>query len=255
MPGKIIFTDLDGTLLDHTTYSYKPALPALQKIRELRVPLVFCSSKTAAELEKLRRELNLTDPFISENGGGIHFPKDGKVTVLGMPYEQLQVQLREISESLSLEFHSLKEMSVAETMALTGLCESGALLAQKRSFDLAFVVRGAFDLAVLEKKARERGLQLSRGARFLHLTGDNDKGRAVRSLVEHYEEEMRQKVKTIGLGDSENDVPMLEEVDIAVIIPNPGSEAPLRMDARNLIRATSPGPAGWNKAVLSLLSD
>jgi len=71
----LIFTDLDGTLLDHDTYGWEEALPALDLCRRLGVPVILVSSKTRAEMDVLQNRLGLSAPFISENGGGIFFPK------------------------------------------------------------------------------------------------------------------------------------------------------------------------------------
>ena len=75
-PPAIIFTDLDGTLLDHSSYQWDRAKPALDLCQRFHVPVVLVSSKTRAEMVKLKDELGLSHPFISENGGGIFFPKE-----------------------------------------------------------------------------------------------------------------------------------------------------------------------------------
>ena len=69
-----IFTDLDGTLLDHDTYEWSPARPMLDRIREEGWPLVFVTSKTRAEVEGLRTEMEVDEPFIVENGAAAFFP-------------------------------------------------------------------------------------------------------------------------------------------------------------------------------------
>jgi mannosyl-3-phosphoglycerate phosphatase len=65
----LIFTDLDGTLLDHHSYSFSAALPALQRLRRFNIPLIPVTSKTLAELAPLMRELDNPHPCIAENGG------------------------------------------------------------------------------------------------------------------------------------------------------------------------------------------
>ncbi|KAF5413010.1 MAG: Glucosyl-3-phosphoglycerate/mannosyl-3- phosphoglycerate phosphatase [Candidatus Methanocomedens sp.] len=75
-PEYVIYTDMDGTLIDHDTYSYEAALPALDLIRKRNIPLVFCTSKTRAELEVYCKELEIYHPLISENGGAIFIPED-----------------------------------------------------------------------------------------------------------------------------------------------------------------------------------
>src|SRR4030042_5645191 len=73
-PKVIIFTDLDGTLLDRDTYSFAPAQPALDMIRKKGIPLVFSSSKTRAEMELYRERAGNDHPFIAENGGAVFVP-------------------------------------------------------------------------------------------------------------------------------------------------------------------------------------
>jgi mannosyl-3-phosphoglycerate phosphatase len=75
-PRLLIFTDLDGTLLDHDTYDFSPALPALAALRAAQVPLILCSSKTFAEMKYWGEVLDLHHPFISENGGALVVPKN-----------------------------------------------------------------------------------------------------------------------------------------------------------------------------------
>ena len=75
MPRLVLFTDLDGTLLDHDTYSFEPAREALRALESEDIPVVFTTSKTRAEIEKWRRLTGNADPFISENGGAIFVPE------------------------------------------------------------------------------------------------------------------------------------------------------------------------------------
>ncbi|RPH76966.1 MAG: hypothetical protein EHM80_13515, partial [Nitrospiraceae bacterium] len=112
MPNLIVFTDLDGSLLDGTTYSYKAAIPALTALREQGIPLVMVSSKTRAEMEPIRQRLNLHDPFIVENGGAVFVPhglfdfplermrnrSPYQVMEFGLPYHMLREVLKQIED-------------------------------------------------------------------------------------------------------------------------------------------------------------
>ncbi|MCH6574886.1 MAG: HAD hydrolase family protein, partial [Bacteroidetes bacterium] len=40
MPKVVIFSDLDGTLLDHDTYSFQAASEAIELIKSKNIPLV-----------------------------------------------------------------------------------------------------------------------------------------------------------------------------------------------------------------------
>ena len=61
-------------------------------------------------------------------------------------------------------------------------------------------------------------------------------------------------LRTIGLGDSENDLPMLEQVDIPVLIPRPG-KGHLDIRLPGLVWAREQGSKGWNETVERLLNE
>ena len=67
----LIFTDLDGCLLNKADYRYDDALPVLQRLSVAQIPVVLCSSKTRSEMSALQEELSLSgSPMTCENGGG-----------------------------------------------------------------------------------------------------------------------------------------------------------------------------------------
>ena len=67
----VVFTDMDGTFLEKETYSYELAQPGLSILQARDIPLIFCTSKTRAEIEYYRNKLGIKDPYISENGGSV----------------------------------------------------------------------------------------------------------------------------------------------------------------------------------------
>ena len=256
----VVVTDLDGTLLDHSTYSFKPALPALGRLRREKVPIVFCSSKTAPEIQRIQEKTGVHDAFIFENGGGIWLPKGligtEEVVALGVPCAELIDHLQEIALRFRFEFRSMPAMSVAELADETGLTIEEARLARKREFSVPFLILSSrIDMNALQDEARRRGLQVTAGGRFFHLMGPHDKGYATRKLREIYARHWGVPVKMIGLGDSRNDLEMLREVDIPVCIPNPRSRVPLTDEVVWSVEANAPGPEGWNEAVLQTLDN
>ncbi|MDK2782156.1 MAG: mannosyl-3-phosphoglycerate phosphatase, partial [Archaeoglobi archaeon] len=70
----VIFTDLDGTLLDEN-YSFEDAEDVLEEIKRRSIPLIFCSAKTRAEQEYFQRLMGISDPFIVEDGSAIYVQK------------------------------------------------------------------------------------------------------------------------------------------------------------------------------------
>ena len=59
---------MDGTFLDHYTYSYDKAIPAVKKIIKNKIPLVFVSSRVRNEINLYYKKIRIKYPFISENG-------------------------------------------------------------------------------------------------------------------------------------------------------------------------------------------
>jgi mannosyl-3-phosphoglycerate phosphatase len=268
----IIFTDLDGTLLDHETYAFTEALPALDLVRAREIPLIFCSSKTRVEIEYWRERLQNDHPFISENGGGIFIPpsyfpagavKDiwpttegvggCSVLLLGKPYAVLRDVLLGLRDE-GFEIRGFGDMTAEEISKTTGLSLDQAELAKKRDFDEPFFFYGEErKRAKLLASIGERGFRYSQG-KFYHLMGENDKGKAVDILRTLYERKVGD-IATIALGDSPVDFPMLERVDYPVLVRNYKGEHDPRITLPNLMKVDGMGPKGWNQALLMLLHE
>jgi len=268
MPEKfVIYTDLDGTLLDHVTYSFHPALEALEQIGEKKIPLIICTSKTRPEIEFYRKLLGNKEPFISENGGGIFIPdgyfsrdfeydkeiKGYKVIELGTQEPVLDQVLKEISGETGIEIRSFRDMSAGEISEHTGLDEYTAELSRVRDYSEPYLVNGdESDAATIARNINLKGYRHTKGGRFHHILGENDKGKAVNILSDMYSREIGE-IKTVGLGDSLNDLPMLEAVDIPVLVEKQGGVYEKDISLQNLIYADGVGPLGWNSEILKIL--
>ncbi len=261
----IVFSDLDGTLLDPLKYSFEEALPALAQLRERGIPLILCSSKTRAEMTVYRQRMDNRHPFISENGGGIFIPSgyfaapvaeaetldDSQLVTLGTPHAEIWRHFTALRERLGVKVRGFTDMTVEEVAELTGLGREEAALAKQRDFDEPFVFDGVPDAGFL-RAIEDAGLNWTQG-RIFHIMGRHDKGRAVRLLKALYEQD-RGAVATIGLGDGYNDLPMLQSVDQAVLVRHEDGNFDARVDIAALMKTQSPGPLGWNEALLQLLA-
>ncbi|WP_321393594.1 HAD-IIB family hydrolase [uncultured Desulfuromusa sp.] len=254
-PQLIIFTDLDGTLLDHYNYSWQAANPALKLLRERQIPLILCTSKTAAEVSKLHQELKLTTPFIVENGAGIIFPENmSSAHFFGKPYSELINLVQQLRRQKGYRFQGFADFSVAEIAAETGLSMAVATLAKQRL--CSEPLRWDDNLMKLEEFRNDltrHGLQLLRGGRFYHVVSDRaGKGTALRWLLEHYPSPENNCWYSVALGDGPNDQSMLEAADLAVVIPSVSGLAPKPQNV-TIIHATEQGPKGWNQTVCDIL--
>jgi mannosyl-3-phosphoglycerate phosphatase len=268
MKKMLVFTDLDGSLIDHDTYDFEAARPALDQLRSRAIPVIICSSKTRAEIEVYRGRMGLDTPFITENGGAIVIPHrtldlTGTVFVqkgpydvveLGMPYAELCTVWEDIRQREDFRMRGFSEMTVEEIVTHSGLPLEEARLAAEREYSEPFIFSDTPDqLKHLEDLFRERGLRTTRGGRFYHLMGENDKGRAVRILSNIYSNtDADQTIRTVGLGDSDNDIPMLRHVDVPIVIRKKTGEWQ-RIPELDPVYSDKAGPEGWGEEILALL--
>ena len=262
----IFFTDIDGSLMNRGDYSWEPARPALNRLQELNIPLVICTSRTRMEVTAIQEEMGITGPIIVENGGGIFFP-DGYVTLpvgsviisgglrcilLGKPYGRVRSFMDEAKGGFSVR--GFGDMSVGEVSELTGLPPDKAALAQAREFTELFVLENEDELPDLELLARSRGFFITRGGRFFHCMGmGSDKGVAVARVQEIFARNWNRGALTVGFGDSPNDFPLLKAVNIPILIPQEDGTFE-ELDLPGLIRAPHPGSRGWNEAALQVVA-
>jgi mannosyl-3-phosphoglycerate phosphatase len=263
---QVVFTDLDGCLLDQDTYSFDAARPALEWLTRCGIPLVFVSSKTRSELAFWRRVTGNVHPFVMENGGAIVIPKGyferafpgqrpsraADVIELGMRYAGLVSELRRasrVSRCRTLGFNDMTPEHIASKFSLS---LTQAKMARKREFDEPFLILDGARKEALLQEIEGAGLTCSSGARLLHLSGHSDKGIAVRELIRRYRLAWG-PVRTLGLGDGMNDLPMLESVSVPVILRSPAARRLSRL-LPSAIVTEEPGPEGWNQAVLSLIA-
>jgi mannosyl-3-phosphoglycerate phosphatase len=265
----VVFTDLDGTLLDHFTYSFEKALPALKALKEKNIPLIICSSKTRKEIEYYREKLGNGHPFISENGGGIFIPKgyfefeaqssefdacdenDYQVISLGARYSDLRKAIEELRRE-GFGVKGFGDMTVEELSEIANMSIDEAEMAKERDFDEPFLFEGdEGEMKKLAESIQSKGFTLTQG-RFFHILGNTDKGKAVSILINLYRRRFGEII-TIAIGDSPNDLPMLERVDYPIVVQKPDGSFEERINIPNLVKSEGIGPEGWNKAVMELI--
>ena len=271
-PACVVFTDVDGCLVDHSTYSFREAAAALARLRERGVPLVLCSSKTRAEVERLQQELGTSDPFVSENGGAVFVPEGYfpfglpgaraiagyQAIELGRPHAEVVDALRAAARKAGVRIAGFSDMTVAEVAADANLSLPAARLAKLRDYDEPFrIVEGdPAQRARLFRALSAAGFRATEGGRYHHAGGATDKGVAVGLLLRFYRWAHGQFV-SVGLGDGPNDVPFLRLVDLAFVVANPASGA-TDWVARQVPSARvtgAAGPAGWHEAMAGILGN
>lgn len=258
----LIFTDLDGTFLNHDDYSFEPAKEALALIKKRNIPLIFTTSKTKAEVIELQKKVGIKEPFIVENGAALFIPKgyqdlnldgldgyeDYKVVILGKKYNQILSFYDKYKEEFKMKGFS--DMSLNDVCSLTNLDEKSAKLSIQRGFTEPFILDDESKIENLKNLASTYNIKITQGGRFYHLIGEKqDKGIAVKTTTNIFKRLFKEPVKSIALGDGPNDIVMFENVDIPIIIKN-HLGGYVKCELEYFQRSSQKGSFGFNESVL-----
>ncbi|MGD2118315.1 MAG: HAD-IIB family hydrolase [Chromatiales bacterium] len=263
----LLFTDLDGTLLDHDSYSFDAARPALQRLAQLEAEVIPSTSKTYAEMSGIVEQLGLDTPFIIENGGAICYPQDYfrycgetelyqgyEVLFTGPTYSNILKTIHQLRDEYGFKFRGFKDMDAEEVAADTGLPLENAVKARQRLCSEPLLWQDSNErLAEFIADLSQYGLRLVLGGRYWHAMGNVSKALAMQEMLACFTSAGLQQPLVIAAGDSPNDAEMLQAADIAIVVRRSDGRW-LEVEGRQqTIRTELAGPAGWNQAVLQIL--
>lgn len=264
----LIFTDMDGTLLDHYDYSFNDAIPVMEALVEKRIPIIANTSKTFAEMEAFQKVIGFNAPFICENGAAVYIPKGyfkqqpKDTEVCGYywvksfcpPREHWLKALKTQGTAFKSQYIGFSAMSVDTLCSVTDLTPQKAQLALMRQYTEPLLWIGGEPLKQQFIEAMQSlGAVIVAGGRFLHVCGQTDKGIAMNWLAKVYKDNGAQAVQTIALGDSDNDTAMLNAADVAIQIKSPVHGFPVITNPNQIIQSEHPGPQGWAQCLSQLL--
>lgn len=282
----VVFSDIDGTLIDIFTRTYGKSKELVKKLKESSIPVILCSSKTWAEQDVIRKDLGLeSEPFIIENGGAVIIPYgyfsgggggggstdddlkhhygmrvvDGySVIELGRSSAEIRKVLQYVRRKTGTPFKGVSDLSIEELAKIVGMTPEEAERMSKRQYGETILEIDKTEKVKLEQALSKEGLQVIHGGRYFDVTAGNDKGKAVRILIDLYRKKLGDGTIFIGIGDSANDAPMLKLTDIAILVQkHDGSWA--EVDNSNniphVVKAKGIGPAGWENAFATIIKE
>jgi mannosyl-3-phosphoglycerate phosphatase family protein len=291
-----VFTDIDGTLVDINTAEYgKETDKLIRLIKERNIPLILTSAKTRLEQNKIREDLGISDPFIVENGGAIVIPKgyfpdyalrDIKyplretqetkngardvnheiVVELGKPADYIRAKLSDIRKKYSINFRGVADISVEKLSNLALISREQAKRMAQRNYGETILQIQSEDIARFIKYVQEDGMKVIHGGRFFDVTVGTDKGIAVGILKKLFKDKFHNNVTFFGIGDSTNDIPMLNLMDIPILVQRQDSSwvddgeikmknavDSSRISSNKLIKVEGIGPNGWENAIHKII--
>ena len=252
-----VVTDLDGTLMDEN-YDISPARKTLRLLSELSIPVIPCTSKTASEVRHFRKENGLMDPFIVENGAAVYGPNKNNLSewelILGKSFKELRIILMTISKQINYKLTPLNDLRENQIFELTGLSKDGIDRALDRQWSVPFLNPPDQIFDQIKSICNSYNVHVFKGNRMSHLLSNKShKGEAVNKLKRYLN---NQDVKIIALGDSQNDLPLLEYADISIVIPGKkGANKHLQygIDNGSFILANAPHALGWSNSIEDII--
>lgn len=250
----IIFSDLDGSLLNHSDFKFNKVNIFINKCLDLGIKIIINSSKTKNEIKNVCKDLMINVPFISENGSEIN-NLDLIVThqtpsiVLSRPKEQIyNIFKTHIKHTLRKHCVFIKDLEYKKRVNILGFTDKNVEIALDRKFTHPFIFDGSENEKIeLLRATKKLGLNMIQGGRLYNLCDDTNKGKAMNFVLNILSEETDNFV-TIGVGDSYNDLEMLNNSDYPCIVRNDFSNFKYNAQA-NYIISNNEAPSGWMEVV------
>ena len=247
----IIFTDLDGTLLDKNTFEFNVISEYFRELLSNGIIIIPNSSKTEAELIDFNRTYNFKLCFISENGSSIHglnlinanLPK---IISIGRPADQIiEIYNLNTPPALKQKVIFISNLNTNEQEKIFGLPLQKIKLSMERKHSVPIQFNGTeVEKNEFIKIMSNVGLSVQTGGRIMNICDNTNKSKAMLKTIELIKKEINYKIISIGVGDNQNDIEMLKKSDYACLVKNDNFDTSL-INIDNLIKSSKPSPMGW----------
>jgi mannosyl-3-phosphoglycerate phosphatase family protein len=247
----IIFTDLDGSLLNKDTFRFDEIEDYFRELISIGIKIIPNSSKTEAELSDFNNQYNLNLSFVAENGSSIHglnlihknLPK--RISLSRTTDQIYKVYSENIPSNIKQKITFILRLKSKEQKEIFGLPLNKMLLAIKRNHSIPIQFNGSES----EKKEfiniiNDCGLTIQTGGRIMNICDNVNKSKAMSKTMELINKEIDNEIITIGVGDNQNDIDMLKHSDYPCLVKNNSFDSSL-LNIDNLIKSTEPSPRGW----------
>ncbi len=247
----IIFTDLDGSLLDKDTFKFNIIENYFRELILKNIIIIPNSSKTEAELLDFNKQYNLNLSFIEENGSCIHGlnlinPNLPKKVLISRTVDKIyEIYNNNVPNNLKNKITLIQNLNLKKQEEIFGLPLNKLKLAINRKYTIPIKFNGSqIEKYELIEILNNVGLTLQTGGRIINICDNINKSKAMSKIIELISKEIDDEVVTIGVGDNQNDIEMLKLCDHPCLVRNDNFNSAL-INIDNLIKSTEPSPMGW----------
>ncbi len=247
----IIFTDLDGSLLNKDTFRFDEIEDYFRELVSKGIKIIPNSSKTEAELLDFNEQYNLNLSFIAENGSSIHrlnliHEHLPNFISMGRTLDKIyEIYNENIPSGLKQKIILISKLNYKEQEKIFGLPLNKIKLAMKRNHSIPIKFIGSeFEKKKLIKILNDVGLTVQTGGRIMNICDNVNKSKAIVKTLQLINTEIKNEIITIGVGDNQNDIDMLKETDYSCLVKNDNFDSSL-INIDNLIKSSQLSPLGW----------
>ena len=255
----LIFTDLDGSLLDKETFKFDIIKDYFKELVRNGIIIIPNSSKTEAELLDFNEQNNLDLSFIAENGSSIHrLNKIHQNLPDKIIISRTIDEIRKIyEENIRLNFKNkithILELEREKQQKILGLPLDKIKLAIKRDHSIPIKFNGTeSEKNEFTKILKNSGLTIQSGGRIMNVCDNVNKSKAMSKALQLIRKQLDDEIITIGVGDNENDIEMIKETDYPCLVKNENFDSSL-INIDNLIKSDEPSPKGWSDVIKTAL--
>ncbi len=255
----IIFTDLDGSLLDKDTFEFDEIEDYFRELISKGIKIIPNSSKTKAELSNFNKQYNLNLSFITENGSSIHglnliHKNLPKKIILSRTLDQIyKIYNQNVTPDLKEKITFILELEIEEQLKIFGLPLDKIKLAIKRDHSIPIKFNGTeIEKNEFTKILKNSGLTIQTGGRIMNVCDNVNKSIAMSKALQLIRKQLDDEIITIGVGDNENDIEMIKQTDYSCLVKNENFDSSL-INIDNLIKSDEPSPKGWSDVIKTAL--
>lgn len=236
---KIIFADIDGTLRNSKREITQRTQTDIKKLQSMGIEVILCSGRPRCEVERVSRDCNASRYIISSNGAEVYDYISKKVIYRNMVNIQSIIKIYQIAEKEDCVFvmnsGNVRIVNKYKYNDETEIIPKGGIIsaAYDNNIMQCIVIDKDFEKM---KRVREELLKVE-GIRIINESKcfndksivPNDsiycdivdittsKGTAVEEMCKYLD---IKREETIGIGDSYNDLELLEHVGYSVAMGN-----------------------------------
>jgi HAD superfamily hydrolase (TIGR01484 family) len=265
----IIFSDIDGTILDP---KYKPGLygKLLKKVDE-NFELVFVSGRTIDEICYLHDTIDYYNDFIAENGAVIgsysvnkiirykafkeYVYKDKKIYII--PAAELISSYKndviDISLKNKVSNPLLNDLTTEEAAFINTYSIDDAARSLNRFYSLLFKKQNIPEEFINDLKTNNYDVSFSE--KWLYVTKNANKGNALDYYFKAFYPDAEKLPETIGIGNADNDGNFIWETDLKFVLKRPDGTYDGKLKSiENVNLLKKPGISGFEEMIELLLN-